>query len=357
MLFLAEDERLEWERYGAEVIHEDHGPGYCDPKIRKNLVPAFHFYIATLLAAHGKGHQSAGWLESGTLAEEEGLFGCGYLLGFLERHGGKLVVPAVPFQDPRPFIHFSGVPAMKGARLQFVRQCGHSLPSFPHPVRLMDIGCGDGALTTALLTHLVDTGKVPGLAEILLIDPSPAMATLADNTVSSVFPDVEVRVMNSRIQNCSDSIDRHFDIAMSSLAYHHMPLELKREHLWRLKPWIDHLLIFEMDANNDSPELYSPDLALSVYQSYSRIIDFIFTHDSRVDLAIDCVDSFMMAEIVSLLTEPRGVRLDYHMLRGQWHALFRDVLAPGFSCRCDSPAYADEYMALFTLHFGRDHPE
>jgi hypothetical protein len=133
-----------------------------------------------------------------------------------------------------------------------------------------------------------------------------------------------------------------------------MPVEVKKVHLSRLKPWIDHLVLFEMDAHNDTPELFSPDLALSVYQSYSRIIDFIFTHDAPVDLAIDCVDSFMMAEIVSLLTQRRGTRLDYHMLRGQWHSLFRDVLCPEFSCRCDSSAYADEYMTLFTLHYGRD---
>ena len=47
---------------------------------------------------------------------------------------------------------------------------------------------------------------------------------------------------------------------MSSLAYHHMPLEDKRVHLARLKPWIDHFLLFEMDANNDTPDLYSPEL-------------------------------------------------------------------------------------------------
>lgn len=354
MLFLSTAERRQWAGYANDMLFESPQPGFCDSEIHKDLIPAFHFYIATFLAAHGKGDQGIEWLESGTLAEEEGLFGCGFLLGFLKRHGGRLAAPAAPFQDPRPFIHFSGVPVMRAARQQFIRQCGHSLPVFDRPVRFMDIGCGDGALTAALLTHLVEAGYVPGIREVLLIEPSPAMAALAEHTVRAALPGVDVAVRNSRIEDCSLSIDHPFEIAMSSLAYHHMPLEQKRVHLSRLKPWINHLVLFEMDANNDTPALHSPDLALSVYQSYSRIIDFIFTHDAPVDLAVECVDSFMMAEIVSLLTEPRGKRLDYHMLRGQWHALFGEVLGPEFSCRCDSSAYADEYMTLFTLHYGRD---
>ena len=111
---------------------------------------------------------------------------------------------------------------------------------------------------------------------------------------------------------------------MSSLAYHHMPMEDKRVHLARLKPWIDHFLLFEMDANNDTPDLLSPELALSVYQSYGRIMDFVYAHDAPVDVVTDCIDSFLMTEVVSILTQRRGARSDYHMLRGQWHESLQD---------------------------------
>ncbi len=67
-----------------------------------------------------------------------------------------------------------------------------------------------------------------------------------------------------------------------------------------------------------------------------------------------CIDSFLMTEIVSILTEPRGVRSDYHMLRSEWNALFCETLGPEFSLRSDSSCYADEYMQIFTLHYGRD---
>jgi len=90
--------------------------------------------------------------------------------------------------------------------------------------------------------------------------------------------------------------------------------------------------------NIDTPEVFTPDPALSSSQSCSRIIGFILTHDAPVDPAIDCVDSFMRGEFVSLLTEPRGKRLDYHMLCRQWHALRGEVLWPEPSCRCDSTA-------------------
>jgi hypothetical protein len=108
-----------------------------------------------------------------------------------------------------------------------------------------------------------------------------------------------------------------------------------------------------MDANNDTPELYSPDLAFSVYQSYGRIIDFVYAHDAPVEVVTDCIDSFLMTELVSILTQPRGERTDYHMLRSQWNDLFETELCPEFTMRCDSTCYADEYLALFTMHYGR----
>jgi hypothetical protein len=354
MLFLSEREQWEWAGYADEILRDVPAPDSYDTRIRDNLVPAFHFYIATFLAAKGAGEQGIPWLETATLTEEDGLFCCAFLLGFLKRHNNQLIMPAKVFEDPRPFIHFTTVPVMKDARRQFVRQCGHSLPVFKNPVRFMDIGCGDGALTVAVLSHLQDCGKIPCISEILLVDPSSAMAALAEKTVRAAFPEAGISIENSRIQDCSGRIRQKIDIAMSSLAYHHMPVEDKRLHLERLRPWIDHFLLFELDANNDTPDIFTPALALSVYQSYGRIMDFVFSHDAPVDVVNDCIDSFLMTEVVSILTEPRGKRTDYHMLRSQWNTLLSEVLGSDFSSRCDSTCYADEYMALFTLHYGRN---
>ena len=158
---------------------------------------------------------------------------------------------------------------------------------------------------------------------------------------------------NCRIQEFSGRLHHRFDIAMSSLAYHHMPAEDKKTYISQLKPWINHFLLFEFEADNDTPELYSPDLALSVYQSYGRLIDFVYSHDAPVEVVTDCVDSFLMTELISIMTQARGERTDYHMLRRQWHDLFHSQLGPEFTIRCDSTCYADEYSAFFTMHYGR----
>ncbi len=352
MLFLSEQEKNEWAGYARRIAWRSEMPDEYDGKVRSNLVPAFYFYIGTLLAAHGDARATA-WLKAGALCEEDGLFCSTYLLGFLERHEGKMIAPAVAFEDPRPFVHFSNVPTMKDARTQLISQLAHSLPVFEKPIRFMDIGCGDGALTARLLTRLVESGKVNRIEEILLVDSSPAMIELAKRTVGEALPGVPVACENARIQDCSATINKHYDIAFSSLAYHHMPVEHKRIHLARLKPWIDHFLLFEMDANNDTPELDSPELAFSVYQSYGRIIDFVHAHDAPVDVVTSCVDSFLMTEVLSILTQPRGERTDYHMLRSQWNELFGEELGPEFELCSDSACYADEYMALFTLHYSR----
>jgi SAM-dependent methyltransferase len=354
MLFLSEHEKREWLALADEILTNFPDPGSCDEKIRPNLVPVFHFFIAGLLAAKGFYQSSIEWLENGELLEKDRLHTCAILKEFMERTDNRLVMPSVVFEDPRPFIHFASVPVMREARENFIAHSVHSLLSFDEPIRCIDIGCGDGALTISLLLHLQEAGKVPGVAEILLVEPSPAMASLAEQAARVTFPDATIQVENCRIQECSDRISHPFDIAIASFAYHHMPLEQKRFHLRRLKPWIDHLLLFEIDANNDAPELFSPDLALSVYQSYGRIIDFTSSDDAPGSMAIACVDSFLMTELVSLLTEPRGVRKDYHMLRSQWNALFEEVLSPEFSLRCDSTAYAEECIAMYTLHYGRE---
>lgn len=354
MLFLSKQEIELWTHLVREIVQAGKKPEEYRSLIRRNLLSAFYYYIGTTLACMGHHERTGEWLHAGTLCEEAGLYSSTYLLGFLQRHQGIMKKPAVAFEDPLPFIHFSQVPVMETARQHMIQQFSHSIPEFDHPICLMDIGCGDGALTCRLLAHLMESKKVPEISEVLLIDPSPAMISMATEKVRSAFPDVIISTDNARIQDCSLSFDRHYDIAMSSLAYHHMPVEDKRIHLSRLKPWINHFLLFELDANNDTPEMYSPELAVSVYQSYGRIMDFVFAHDAPVAVVTDCIDSFLMTEVVSILSEPRGIRTDYHMLRTEWLDLFSEVLEPEFSLRSDSTCYGDEYVGLFTMHYGRD---
>lgn len=83
--------------------------------------------------------------------------------------------------------------------------------------------------------------------------------------VGKEFPPQRIHAANTRIKGSSDKLDTRYDVALASLAFHHMPYEDKEVHLSRLEPWIDHFLLFELNANNDLPALHSPELALSAY--------------------------------------------------------------------------------------------
>jgi len=351
VIFLTETEKQEWRELGVRVLSEKPAPRCFDAQLRPNLRPLFHFYAGSLLAGDGDVPEAGKWFMEGAAAEEDLLFSNAFIMGFLERQG-RLAMPEVVFADPRPFIHFAGVPLIKAARERFIQHCSHILPEYRRPLRIMDIGCGNGALLADLLRHLRAVGRVGDIGEILLIDSSPAMIELAVRTVGAIAPRDRIRTLPQRVEEVSGQIEGFYDIALSSLAYHHMPLEKKQMHLDRLKNHIGAFVLFELNANNDTPEVRSPELAVSVYQSYGRIIDAVFRHDAPIDVAQSCVDRFLLAEEVSLLTQPRGERTEYHMLRLQWHRLFGETL-DGFTCWGDSTAYGDEYFDLFTLVYGR----
>ena len=353
MLFLSSLEKAQWPEFGRDIAK--HGLASADFRgdVRANLLPAFRFYIGALLIATGQDELGRTWITSGALIEEDGLFLNAYLTGFLQRHQDRLEMPEQIFADPRPYVHFTTVPMMQKSRARFLSQCGRSLPKITHPFRLIDIGCGDGGLTASLLKHLKAVDKIGEIGEILLVDPSPAMLALAKETVGKTIPSASIKTLNHRIEQVAGKLNARYDMALCSLSYHHMPYEQKVIHLNELEPWIEHLVLFELDANHDFPDLHTPELALSIYQIYGRIIDFVFSHDAPIEVAQACVDRFLMTEAVSLLTQRRGERNDYHMLRTQWHRLFEQTLAPEFLCLCDSPCYADEYLSLFILHYGR----
>lgn len=354
MLFLSGLEVEQWKSLRNEIEARRTDPEGFNGTVRPNLFPAFSYFIGAYLVDKGLRELGKRWFVTGATSEEGGYFSNAFMTSFLDRHDGRLIMPDVAFADPMPFVHFSTVPAMQGARERFVRCVSRSLPQLNHPLRIMDIGCGDGGLVVKLLNELLATaGKVQEVGEVLLVDPSPAMLGMAVEKVRRAFPNTTVKTANHRIEEVSDQMEARYDIALTSLAYHHMPLEKKRHHLEKLKPWIDHLVIFELDANNDLPEQYSPELALSVYQSYGSIIDMVFAHDAPVEVVLACVDRFLMTEAISFLTQPRGVRTDYHMLHSQWTELLGASLCPEFRCLCDSSCYSDDFTSLFVLHYGR----
>ncbi|HRU06893.1 MAG TPA: class I SAM-dependent methyltransferase, partial [Candidatus Brocadiia bacterium] len=179
MLLLSKDERALWRRLGQEAMEKNAGPDGAESGVRANLLPMFRFYVGTLMTAQGRQTMGKEWLKAGTLGEEDGLFSNAFLTGFLGRHNGKLVAPDVCFKDPRPFVHFAGVPMMRQSRRNFVKTFVDAMPVFRRPFRMMDIGCGDGGLTAWLLREMRGAGKIGDIGEVLLVDASKGMIDLA----------------------------------------------------------------------------------------------------------------------------------------------------------------------------------
>jgi len=353
MIFLSANECKEWRTLATRAVDNGGGIFSVAGSVRPGLIPAFHFYLGTWLLSENRNREGFEWISSGMAGEQGGLFSNAFLVSYLGRNKGRLVIPEAIFADPNPYIHFAGTPVISNSRIAFRRHCVNTLPDYSRPLRIMDIGCGHGATLIELLTELLQAGRITSVAEILLIDPSAGMLTLAENKVREAFPEASVKLSQSRIEALTSGLEGHYDIALASLSYHHMPFETKLLHLNRLREHIDLFLLFELDANNDTPDLHSPELALSVYQSYGSLMDAIFAHEAPIELAIASIDRFLMSEAIYFFTEPRGRRSDYHMLRSQWHEVFREGLGSDFNCLCDSICFADENIGLFTMIYGR----
>jgi SAM-dependent methyltransferase len=353
MLFLSIEESRNWKELADRIISSSGNPFQVDNLIRHGLIPAFHYYIGTLLLSKGLNQAGRAWINDGLAGEQGGLFSNAFLSSYLGRNQGKLVIPETIFADPAPYVHFAGTPVLVDSRSRFRSHCVHALPRFTKPLKIMDIGCGHGMVLADLLLDLRKSGIIGAVEEILLIDPSEAMLRLAKNNISGAFPESRVILSQARIEALSDKIDGRYDIALASLSYHHMPYETKLIHLKRLKDQIRFFILFEMEANNDTPEMHSPELALSVYQSYGSLMDFVFAHDAPVEIAVSSIDRFLMSEAIYFFIEPRGKRTDYHMLRSQWRQTFHEGLSDSFSCLCDSTCYGDENMGLFTMIYGQ----
>ena len=353
MLFLGKHESKSWRDFAENSLKSGATPLQVPGFVRPGLEPAFHYYMGTFLLAHDLLASGADWINAGIAGEEGGLFSNSFMASYLKRNGGRMVIPEVIFADPAPYIHFAGTPVLVNSRAAFMEECTRGLPAIHRPVRVMDIGCGHGKTLNELLLKLRTAGRIGAVGEILLIDPSENMLKMAVENTSAEFPEAQIKTAKTRIEAWSDHLEGHYDLALASLAYHHMPFETKLFHLKRLREHIDSFIIFELNANNDSPDLYSPDLALSVYQSYGAMIDFVFAFDAPPAIALASIDKFLMSEAVFFFTEPRGTRTDYHMLRSQWHEVFSEGLGPGFHCLADSVCHGDHNLELFTMIYSR----
>lgn len=351
MLFISAEEITLWSALARQAVAGALTPTQPPAAIRPSLRPPFCFYIGSLVATRNRLTEARDWLIAG--ASNEPVAMNRYLLDYIDRHGGLHACPEPVFADPRPYVHFTTIPQLREARERFIAHAAASLPRFDRPLRMIDMGCGDGGLTRALLEALRDHGNAGGVAEIILADPSENMLQTAHEGLARAFPEARITAFNGRAEAMAAHFPGGLDIALSALAWHHMPYGTKRQLARQLALRADHVLLFEIEGNHDTPELNSPELAVSAYQLYGAAVNMVMNHEAPREVIDACLDQFLMGELLSLLTEARGQRSEYHMPRRQWHALLSEGLGPEFECRADFTCWFNDLTELFMLHYGK----
>lgn len=88
--------------------------------------------------------------------------------------------------------------------------------------RVLDVGCGTGALTLPARVAVGEAGVAAG------IDIAPNMIATARQKAKKLELDIDFRVASI------DDLpypDAHFDLVMSSLMFHHLPVAVKEKGL------------------------------------------------------------------------------------------------------------------------------
>lgn len=352
-MFLLSDNAVErWKALGRTAASKTSTPPPTVARdIEEDLKAPFYYFVGTMFGAKGKMAAAKKWLGEGQRVEP--FPACAYMLDLIGRQGDTMKIPEFTFTNPKPWEYFSSLPELRTARENFLQRAVQSLPGFERPFSLLDIGCGNGDMGVRLIRELLDARKITEVRSVMLLDPSRRMLKLAQENMKKAYPAAKVRCLETKLENAGP-LDDDYDVALASSSIHHMPAETKKAHIEKLGGSIDHFLLLELEGNHDYPEMHSPELAFSAYQVFGRALQFIFSQDAPADVQRQCADIFLMTEAISILSQPRGQRTEYHMLRSQWRALLDEALGEEFCCVCDSTCYADPYVEQVMMHYSRD---
>ena len=92
--------------------------------------------------------------------------------------------------------------------------------------KVLEVGCGTGALSFLSKLDVGETGEVAG------IDIAPKMISRAEEKARKANLEIAFKVAS--IDELPHP-DQHFDVVISSLMFHHLPLEVKKRGLGEIR--------------------------------------------------------------------------------------------------------------------------
>lgn len=115
------------------------------------------------------------------------------------------------------FVHIATI-----GRATTLRETTVELAGVQSGGQVLEVGCGTGAVALAARRRMGAAGEVHG------IDPSPEMITVARRKADQAGLSVEFRV---GVVEALPFPDNTFEVVLSSLMMHHLPVDLKRPAL------------------------------------------------------------------------------------------------------------------------------
>ncbi|CAL9513354.1 hypothetical protein SUDANB95_03653 [Actinosynnema sp. ALI-1.44] len=128
------------------------------------------------------------------------------------------------------------------------------------PVRLLDVGCGDGR---ALVPSLHAARELP--RHVTLVEPSEALLSGAVRGLEGV-KNVSVEARNVRVQDFLERERAEFDLVQSTFALHALPHEERDGVLKGLAPRVKALAVVEFDV----PDLDDEERMAFLAETYER---------------------------------------------------------------------------------------
>jgi ubiquinone/menaquinone biosynthesis C-methylase UbiE len=128
--------------------------------------------------------------------------------------------------------------------------------------KVLEVGCGTGALSFLSKLRVGETGEVAG------IDIAPKMVARAEEKAAKANLDIAFQVASV------DDLpypDEHFDLVISSLMFHHLPVEVKKSGLGEIRRVLkDDGRFFLSDFCSPRPITIIPMYLMLVWSPHTR---------------------------------------------------------------------------------------